>query len=370
MGLDLEAQLADPKARSQASPHKKAKKEEWENTEAIRSQESPQTATQKSKKKINREEEENNDGTVLIQNEQPLASDEPNEQPPVCVKFEVIYDHSDKTPPIVGYFPSGYKPHNYNGYNNNEENLSPPPHPPTVSFYRSAQRIKIEKSFSEKNDKRSSSERMELVVSPDGSNVNFVGKNYKGEAMAAQLCTYALGVLDKNTQTLKIMPIAGNKIFRLEPKVRGLDTADKEPSCMENEEASEENKADKIMALNVKYGSKRSIVQYKKAQALKQGDDPESQKDLSKKIDNIVVNKEALESASTHIARNIPPHNSSATTPQEAYPLNRIILTGERDFLEDVYEILQVGTEARSNAYPTFVRNRIHKLLEIQVRVP
>lgn len=30
---------------------------------------------------------------------------------------------------------------------------------------------------------------------------------------------------------------------------------------MENEEASEENKADKIMALNVKYGSKRSIVQ-------------------------------------------------------------------------------------------------------------
>lgn len=112
------------------------------------------------------------------------------------------------------------------------------------------------------------------------------------------------------------------------------------------------------------------ILQYKKAQALKQGDDPESQKDLSKKIDNIVVNKEALQSASTHIARNIPPHNSSATTPQEAYPLNRIILTGERDFLEDVYEILQVGTEARSNAYPTFVRNRIHKLLEIQVRVP
>lgn len=50
-------------------------------------------------------------------------------------------------------------------------------------------------------------------MSPNGSNVEFVGNSYKGEAMAAQLCTYALGVLDKATQTLKIMPIAGNKVL-------------------------------------------------------------------------------------------------------------------------------------------------------------
>ncbi|KAF2323595.1 hypothetical protein GH714_036262 [Hevea brasiliensis] len=288
------------------------------------------------------------------------------------VKIEVIYDRPDKTPPIVGYFPSGYEPRKYDDSNNSqepnhEENLSLPQ--PTVRFYRNAQRTKIEKSSNEKNDKWKSSERMELVVNPNAYDMDFVGKSYKGEATAAQLCTYALGVFDKKTQTLKIMPVAGNKIFRLQPKVRGLDTADKEPSVLENEEVSGEKKADKIMALNLAYGSKASVSQYKKAQALKQGDDPESQRDLGKKIDNVVVNKEALESASAHVARNIPPHNTSATTPKEAYPLNRIILTGEWDFLEDIYEILQGGAGAMSNAYPSFVRNRIHKLQEIQDEV-
>jgi DNA-directed RNA polymerase I subunit RPA49 len=66
-------------------------------------------------------------------------------------------------------------------------------------------------------------------------------------------------------------------------------------------------------------------------------------------------------------ARNIPPYDSFANTPPEAYPLDRIILSGEWDFLEDIYKSLQAG-EVASNAYPTFVCKRIHKLLEIQVK--
>nr|TKS16379.1 hypothetical protein D5086_0000024270 [Populus alba] len=97
-----------------------------------------------------------------------------------------------------------------------------------------------------------------------------------------------------------------------------------------------------------------------------EGDDPLSQKDLGRKIENAPVNKEALEGTSGHDARNIPPYDSFANTPQEAYPLDRIILSGEWDFLEDIYRSLQAG-EVASNAYPTFVCNRIHKLLEIQV---
>lgn len=319
------------------------------NVEAM-SQESPQTATKKLKKKRKREKEISND-------QLPPTSDEPNEQPPINVNMEVIYDRVDRSAPIVGYFPSGYKPQKIGDTNNLQE--------PTVRFYRNAQRTKIDRSSNEKR----SSERLELVVSPNGSNVDFVGKSYKGEAMAAQLCTYALGVLDKKTQTLKIMPIAGNKIFRLEPKVRGLDTADEEPSVLENEELSEGNKADKMNMLTATYGSKKSINQAKKLQVLMQGDNPESQGDLVKKIDDVVVNKEALESTTAEVARNIPPYNSSATTPQEAYPLNMIILAGEWDFLDDVYKILQAGAGVASNEYPTFVRNRIHKLQEIQDEV-
>jgi DNA-directed RNA polymerase I subunit RPA49 len=109
-------------------------------------------------------------------------------------------------------------------------------------------------------------------------------------------------------------------------------------------------------------------LQDKKMQALRKGDDPLSQKDLGRKIENAPINKDALESTSGHSARNIPPYNSSAITPQEAYPLDGIILTGEWDFLEDIYKILQVGGEVASNAYPTFVCNRIQKLREIQVK--
>ncbi|KDP40736.1 hypothetical protein JCGZ_24735 [Jatropha curcas] len=316
------------------------------------SQESSQTVTKKSKKKRKRETEKSTD-------QPPSTSAELTEQQSVDVKVEAIYDRADRSAPIVGYFPSGYKPQK------NEENLSP--QQSTVRFYRST-RAKMEKSSSEKDEKRRTSERLELVVSPHWSNVDFVGKSYKGEAMAAQLCTYALGVFDKMTQTLKIVPIAGNKIFRLEPKVRGLDTADEEPSVLENE-PSGENRTDKRRELAVLYGTKRSIAGDKKLQALRQGDNPESQEDLGNKIDNIVVNKEALASTSAQVARNIPPYNSSATTPQEAYPLNGIILAGEWDFLEDVYEILKTGAGVSSNAYPTFVRNRIHKLQEIQDEV-
>ncbi|EEF41035.1 DNA-directed RNA polymerase I subunit rpa49 [Ricinus communis] len=339
--------------------------------EAI-SQESPQTASKKSKKKRKREKEKErcDDG----QNDLLPVIDRPNEQSPLNVKIEVIYDQTDKTPPIVGYFPSGYKPSKHNESNNlhdtsNEENATSSLSQPSVKFYRNAQRTKIEKSSNERNEKWRSSERMELVVSPNGSNVDFVGKSYKGEATAAQLCTYALGVLDKKTKTLKIMPIAGNKIFRLEPKIQGVDASDKEPSVLENEDLSKENMAVRKKTLTDTYGTKKSITQGKRMEIMMQGDNPESRKDLDQKIDNVVVNKAALEDTSAHVARNIPPHNTSATTPQEAYPLGRIILTGEWDYLEDLYEILQAGEGAAINAYPVFVRNRIHKLREIQDEV-
>lgn len=327
--------------------------------------ESPQTATKKSKKKRKREKERDDGAAAAqLQNEPTI-----NEQPRLDVKLELVNNQVDKTPPVVGYFPSGYNPHKTNDINDAQEPILPLAAPPSVKLYRNAQRAKVEKSSSEKNEKGRTSERLELVVSPNGSNVEFVGNSYKGEAMAAQLCTYALGVLDKATQTLKIMPIAGNKILRLEPKLRGSLAADKEHANFENGEITAEQRAARIRQLNVQYGPKKSIIQDKKMQALRKGDDPLSQKDLGRKIENAPINKDALESTSGHSARNIPPYNSSAITPQEAYPLDGIILTGEWDFLEDIYKILQVGGEVASNAYPTFVCNRIQKLREIQDEV-
>ena len=108
------------------------------------------------------------------------------------------------------------------------------------------------------------------------------------------------------------------------------------------------------------------MLQAKKLHSLKQEDDPDTKKDLDGKMKNVVVNKEALESTGAQIARNIPTYNVSATTPREAYPLDKIILKGEWSYLEDLYSLLQEEAEI-SAKYPSFVRNRIYKLQDVQV---
>lgn len=103
--------------------------------------------------------------------------------------------------------------------------------------------------------------------------------------------------------------------------------------------------------------------------ALNQKDDPRSQNDLDRKLKEVVINKEALESTFSHSSRNIPPHDDTATTPQEAYPLDKIIFKGEWDYLLDIIELLEAGSLVASSSYSSFVCNRIDKLKELEVRI-
>ncbi|KAI7985080.1 DNA-directed RNA polymerase I subunit rpa49 [Camellia lanceoleosa] len=256
-------------------------------------------------------------------------------------KIETFSEHPDKIAPLVGYFPSGFDP---------LKEESSTQEQPKVRVFRHENRTK----------------RLQLVVSPNGSQVNFVGTNYSGEATAPQLCNYALGVLDKESQTLKIVPIASNKIFRLEPIVAGSDSYEKEPS---KEELRVEERADKIRELKRMYSTLKSVKQDKKRQTLYRKENPETQEELDRKIEGIKINKEALESVGSHNARNVPPHDTSATTPQMAYPVDMIIFAGEWDYLGDILELLHVGAEVAPNVYPSFVYNRFHKLERIKDEV-
>ncbi|XP_027168495.1 DNA-directed RNA polymerase I subunit rpa49 [Coffea eugenioides] len=260
------------------------------------------------------------------------------------VKIETFGENPDKISPIVGYFPSGYDP--LRSWKEGEE-------------AEPEAKVKVYK-----NKKRSN--RLQLVVSPKVAQVNFVGTNYSGEATAAQMCTYGLGVFDKTSQTLKIVPIAANKIFRLEPRVAGLDLPENEtPETLKHELTAEE-KADKMRELTLMYSSKKTIRQTQKLESLRQRQDPESQQDLDQKLGGIEINKEGLEvTETTTSARNIPPHDLSATTPQTAYPLHKIIFSGEWDYLMDILEISQAGAEVTSHNYPSFVCNRVYKLDDI-----
>ncbi|KAL0441379.1 UNVERIFIED_CONTAM: hypothetical protein Sradi_0076800 [Sesamum radiatum] len=196
------------------------------------------------------------------------------------VKIKTIGENPDqKAPPIVGYFPSGYDP-----LKNSDDSDSRPGERTSVKVYKSA------------NSRNPRNPRMQVVVGVNGSQVNFVGSNYFGEATTPQLCNYALGVLDKETRVLTMVPIAANRDVKRE--------------------------------------------------TLRQTEGPGPQEDVDQELKGIEINTEALEAiTSTTNSRNVPPYDLDATSPDKAYPLDKIILKGEWDYLLDVFELAEAGLD-------------------------
>nr|GMC78100.1 DNA-directed RNA polymerase I subunit rpa49 [Ipomoea batatas] len=269
--------------------------------------------------------------------EEPENEKQKGEEETLTVKMQTLSSEPDKISPIVGYFASGYDPLTTNYAQQSEA---------TVRVYR--------------NTKRSN--RLQLTVSQNGSPVDFVGTNYSGEATAPQLCNYAIGVFDKESQTLKIVPIAGNKVIRLDPKVAGVDIPEDEN--MEKKQLTAEEKAQKTRALTEMYSNKKSIRKAKKLDTLREQADAGAQHVEG----NELINQEALNIAitATDGGRNIPPHDLAATTPQAAYPLDKIIAKGEWDYLSDIFDVLEAGESIPLDVFPSFVCNRTYKLADIK----
>ncbi|KAJ3697035.1 hypothetical protein LUZ61_000740 [Rhynchospora tenuis] len=248
----------------------------------------------------------------------------------IDVSVDFIEETSDRKAPVVGYFPTGFNPLE-SGDNG-------------VKVFR---------------HKRHAN-RMELVVSPSESNLEFVGKSYVGEAAAAQICTYALGVLDKESQTLRIVPIAANKVFRLEPHLAEKESTHAEQSGVtETSSAGKvERKVERKMSdLTNMFGARKDKVQQKRMQNLMEqvnNDEPEPEHIGATQNYESEVETEAGGSLGFQI---IPPHDLTADAPERAYPLDQIIPRGERPYLLNILDDVK-----NKNKYPSFVANRMHKL--------
>eukprot|EP00268_Persea_americana_P000970 TRINITY_DN10293_c0_g1_i1.p1 TRINITY_DN10293_c0_g1~~TRINITY_DN10293_c0_g1_i1.p1 ORF type:complete len:431 (+),score=88.91 TRINITY_DN10293_c0_g1_i1:205-1497(+) len=261
------------------------------------------------------------------------------------VEMESVAESKNKIAPFVGYFPSGFDPLKHCKLENGEVGSEDP----EIRVFR--------------NEKFQS--RLQLVVSPKGSNVEFVGSSHSGEAAAPQVCTYAIGILDKEKQSLRIVPITANKIFRLEPRVRG------EPHEL-NEELPTEKSAARMRDLTNLYGTKSAKTQIRKWDLMRTNEGNADAKNIIEgMVEDFEINKESLETTIAHVG-NIPPHDVTATSPENAYPLDKIILKGEWSHLVDILELTQLGDAAsavdfcQKNNYPSFVCNRLDKLWRIQ----
>ncbi|KAL5204983.1 hypothetical protein ABZP36_009854 [Zizania latifolia] len=205
---------------------------------------------------------------------------------------------------------------------------------------------------------------LELVVGAPGGGPDFVGRSYAGEAAVPQLSSYALGVLDKASGTLKIVPIAANKILRLEPQFEGQQPAHSQHSeAVGAAGSSAEDTELKMQDITQAFGTQKDKDKDKKWKLLnEQRNDPSAFLDLD--LGNPETNVDADASQAT-IIRNIPPYDPAADTSEKAYLFDEIIPKRIRPHLMDIVGYLESG-EFSSKGYGSFVSNRVKKLQELQ----
>ncbi|XP_015698036.1 DNA-directed RNA polymerase I subunit rpa49 [Oryza brachyantha] len=237
--------------------------------------------------------------------------------------------------PIVAYFPTGYDP------------------------LAAAARKGKEPSRTRLFRQTKHPTRIELVVGAPGGGPDFVGRSFAGEAVLPQHTGYALGVLDKASGTLKVVPIASNKILRLEPQFE----VQKPAQSQHSEAGSAENAELKVQDVTLMFGSqadKNKDIKWKSLN--EQRNDPSAFLDLD--LGNSDTNVGASESQEQTV-RNIPPYDPAANTSERAYLFDEIIPSSIRPHLMDIVEHFESG-EFSSKGYESFVSNRVNKLQELQ----
>jgi DNA-directed RNA polymerase I subunit RPA49 len=144
-----------------------------------------------------------------------------------------------------------------------------------------------------------------------------------------------LGVLDKRTGNFSVSRLAGDRLLRMEPRVRSLNYATSTVSPSKEAEAAERREHN--ARLVEEFGSqrrKRQLATSRAAQVdagqVSAGVDVLGM--IASAGEGSGTREEVLRRALAH--RNIPPHNADATTAEDAYPWNLLIPSSIADALE------------------------------------
>eukprot|EP00249_Psilotum_nudum_P011723 c23346_g1_i1 orf=74-1456(+) len=273
----------------------------------------------------------------------------------VEMDFEPLTDGSSS--PFVGYFPCGFNPLTQDNCQASVE----------VRAYQNTNRYKA----------RQYQVVAQALREEDG--VDFVGTNYTGEAAVWQPVNYALGVFDKENKALKLVPLSGGKIFRMEPRVREVEyEGDPGKVEVEHEQWTKETMLQKRNLLTATFGSHKSRLQLSrlergrvKEDVLGDREEIEALFEHVGKTSAVLTASEALEQADSSVRRNIPPHDPLATSPENAYLIDEIITMDERTSLRDMEMLRRAARDhgkaqklREENQYPAFVLNRLSSLCD------
>ncbi|KAH9536462.1 hypothetical protein CY35_16G000700 [Sphagnum magellanicum] len=111
--------------------------------------------------------------------------------------------------------------------------------------------------------------------------------------------------------------------------------------------------------------AERGVV---KEEALGDADEIETLFQEAGQNDALLTTDQVLQQANMSLSRNVPPHDVTATTPEGAYPLDRLIMQEEWKAL-DVKEIKVAAKKSsaeealrQSDTYPNFVLSRLRRI--------
>jgi DNA-directed RNA polymerase I subunit RPA49 len=148
-------------------------------------------------------------------------------------------------------------------------------------------------------------------------------------------------VFDRSTGSLKVAPVQGNRVLRMEPRARDLDysaTAAAPGADGEKTAADIQARRERNARLVEEFGSqrrKRQLAAAKSAQVeAAQVSGGEAVLGMIASAGADLTTRDAMIAASLANNRNIPPHHPEATTAEDAYCLDEIVPLSIADALE------------------------------------
>jgi DNA-directed RNA polymerase I subunit RPA49 len=153
---------------------------------------------------------------------------------------------------------------------------------------------------------------------------------------------YALGVFDRSDGSLKVAPVQGNRVLRMEPRARDLDysaSAAISPGPTGEKSAADiQARRERNARLVEEFGSqrrKRQLAAAKSAQVeAAQVSGGEAVLGMIASAGADLTTRDAMIAASLANNRNIPTHHPEAITAEEAYRLDEIVPQSVADALE------------------------------------
>lgn len=151
-----------------------------------------------------------------------------------------------------------------------------------------------------------------------------------------------LGVFDRKTGSLKVAPIKGNRVLRMEPRARTLNYGAPTETPQPQPETDMANAVAKRRESNARlveeFGSQRRKRQLAASRAAQVN---ASQISAGEQILEMIASSQGVDIgtreavvAASLAQRNIPPHHPEATKPEDAYRMEEIIPPSISDALE------------------------------------